>query len=162
MEKTIQQLTANFGQLEKLLISYTELGSDILKIESEEIEKMTEKFNKRDGLIEDMEVIRKECTKLIDSFDAESSAQIRGMLLGTNINQRISNELTPVHNAAVSLRSAQMQAAEVDKNLQAQFTSRINEAKEELVQLKNDKKKIDYYSSLNPSGKLGGSLDGSF
>lgn len=162
MEKTIQQLTDNFAQLEKLLISYTELGSDILKIESEEAEKITDKINQRDELIGEMDIIKKECTALIDSFDSDNSAQIRSMLSGTNINQHISNELAPVRNAVVSLRSAQMQAMEIDKSLQAQFTSRINEAKEELVQLKNDKKKLDYYSSINPSEKLGGSLDSSF
>ena len=67
-----------------------------------------------------------------------------------------------MQNAIKSLRSAQMQAAESDKALQAQFTSRVNEAKEQLMQLKNDKKKIDYYSSINPSGSIGGSLDSSF
>lgn len=51
---------------------------------------------------------------------------------------------------------------ETDKALQAQFTSRANEAKEELMKLKNDKKKIDYYASVNPAGKVGGTLDSSF
>ena len=68
-----------------------------------------------------------------------------------------------LRNTIVSLRSAQSQAAEKDKALQAQFNSRTNEAKEELVKLNNDKKKLNYYTSANatPSG-VGGSLDGSF
>lgn len=160
--ENVKMLAENFAKLEQHLLKYNEIGASIMKIESEETEEITEKVQERSDIIEEMDKVRSLCTELIDSFEPEESALIRGMLTGTNINQRISDELSPLQNAIVSLRSAQLQAAESDKALQAQFASRVNEAKEELVQLKNDKKKLDYYSSVNPTGKLGGSLDSSF
>lgn len=160
--ENVKMLAENFATLEQHLLKYNEIGASIMKIESEETEEITEKVQERSDIIEEMDKVRSLCTQLIDSFEPEESALIRGMLTGTNINQRISDELSSLQNAIVSLRSAQLQAAESDKALQAQFTSRVNEAKEELVQLKNDKKKLDYYSSVNPTGKLGGSLDSSF
>ena len=160
--ENVKLLAENFAKLEQYLLKYNEIGASIMKIESEEVEELTEKVQERDEIIKDMDKVRSSCTELIDSFESEEGALIRGMLTGTNINQRIGDELAPLQNAIVSLRSAQLQAAESDKALQSQFTSRVNEAKEELVQLKNDKKKLDYYSSVNPTGKLGGSLDSSF
>lgn len=160
--KNVTSLAENFAKLERLLLKYNEIGAVIMKTESEETEELTDKVQERSDIIEEMDKVKSFCTELIDSFEPEESALIRGMLTGTNINQRISGGLAPLQNAIVSLRSAQLQAAENDKALQAQFMSRANEAKEQLVQLKNDKKKIDYYSSVNPSGNLGGSLDGSF
>lgn len=160
--ENVKLLAENFAKLEQYLLKYNEIGASIMKIESEEVEELTEKVQARDEIIKEMDKVKSSCTELIDSFEPEEGALIRGMLTGTNINQRISDELAPLQNAIVSLRSAQLQAAESDKVLQTQFASRVNEAKEELVQLKNDKKKLDYYSSVNPTGKLGGSLDSSF
>lgn len=160
--KNVTLLAENFAKLEQLLLKYNEIGAVIMKTESEKTEELTDKVQERSDIIEEMDKVKSFCTELIDSFEPEKGALIRGMLTGTNTNQRISGELAPLQNAIVSLRSAQLQAAENDKALQAQFMSRANEAKEQLVQLKNDKKKIDYYSSVNPAGNLGGSLDGSF
>ena len=85
------------------------------------------------------------------------------MLTGETINERISEEMIPLRSAIVNLRSAQLKAAESDRNLQLQFESRLQEAKDQLKQLNSDKKKLDYYSSLQQGGaKLGGSLDSSF
>lgn len=162
MENKVNKLAESFGSLEELLHKYNGAAAEAMKIESDEVEKLAEKIQERDDLVEEMDKVRSLCTELIDSFDKEDSALIRSMLTGTNINQRIREEMLPLQNAIVSLRSAQMQAAETDKALQAQFTSRANEAKEALMQLKNDKKKIDYYSSVNPTAKVGGTLDSSF
>lgn len=162
MENKVNKLAESFGALEELLLKYNRAASEAMTIESDEIEAITEKIHERDELVEKMDKVKSLCTELIDSFGSEEAALIRGMLSGTNINQRIGTELLPLQNAIVSLRSAQIQASETDKALQAQFTSRANEAKEELMRLKNDKKKIDYYSSVNPTAKVGGTLDSSF
>lgn len=162
MENKVTKLTKSFSSLENLLLNYTKAAEEAMKIESEEIELLTEKIEERSSVIEEMDKVKSLCTELIDGFDKEDADLIRIMLNGTVSNQRIRSELVPLQNAIVNLRSAQMQAAEADKALQAQFTSRANEAKEELMKLKNDKKKIDYYSSVNPTGKVGGTLDSSF
>lgn len=143
-------------------MEYNRIAADVMKIESDDVEILTDKIQERSDLVEEMDKVKGLCTELIDSFEKEDAELIRSMLTGTNTNRRIDEKLLPLQNAIVSLRSAQMQAAESDRALQAQFTSRVNEAKEQLMQLKNDKKKIDYYSSINPSGSIGGSLDSSF
>ncbi len=158
----LTKLAEEFAELEKLLLNYNRIGAEVMKIESDDVEILTDKIQERSDLVEEMDKVKSFCTELIDSFEMEDAELIRSMLNGGTINRRIEEKLLPLQNAIVSLRSAQMQAAESDKALQAQFTSRVNEAKEQLMQLKNDKKKIDYYSSVNPSGNIGGSLDSSF
>ncbi len=158
----VTKLAEEFAELEKLLLEYNRIAADVMKIESDDVEILTDKIQERSDLVEEMDKVKGLCTELIDSFEKEDAELIRSMLTGTNTNRRIDEKLLPLQNAIVSLRSAQMQAAESDRALQAQFTSRVNEAKEQLMQLKNDKKKIDYYSSINPSGSIGGSLDSSF
>ena len=156
------KLAEEFAELEKLLLEYNRIAADVMKIESDDVEILTDKIQERSDLVEEMDKVKGLCTELIDSFEKEDSELIRSMRMGTNTNRRIDEKLLPLQNAIISLRSAQMQAAESDRALQAQFTSRVNEAKEQLMQLKNDKKKLDYYSSINPSGSIGGSLDSSF
>lgn len=158
----VTKLAEEFAELEKLLLEYNRIAADVMKIESDDVEILTDKIQERSDLVEEMDKVKGLCTELIDSFEKEDSELIRSMLMGTNTNRRIDEKLLPLQNAIISLRSAQMQAAESDRALQAQFTSRVNEAKEQLMQLKNDKKKLDYYSSINPSGSIGGSLDSSF
>lgn len=159
----ISRLCKAFEEMEKELGQYTEIAEVIMKTESEETELLGEKIAERQKHIENIEQLREEVTSILNSTDEREAQLIRGMLTGDNINQRIADELIPVRSAAVNLRSAQSMAAESDRKLQLQFESRLQEAKDQLVQLNNDKKKLDYYSSLNQSGaNLGGSLDSSF
>ena len=162
-KENIDQLIENFEKMEQLLKEYTAATNIIMGTESEDLEIIAGKIEEREGLIGQIDFIKKQCTALIDSGDLEEAAQIRELLTGSNINQHIPDHFMDLRNTIVSLRSAQSQAAEKDKALQAQFNSRTNEAKEELVKLNNDKKKLNYYTSANtaPSG-VGGSLDGRF
>ncbi|MDE7281656.1 MAG: hypothetical protein K2N36_07955 [Ruminiclostridium sp.] len=161
--ENITQLIENFEKMEQLLKDYTAATNVIMTTESEDIEMIAGKIEEREELIGRIDFLKKQCTALIDSGEPEEASQIREMLTGSNINQHIPEHFMALRNTIVSLRSAQSQAAEKDKALQAQFNSRTNEAKEELVKLNNDKKKLNYYTSANatPSG-VGGSLDGSF
>ena len=159
----VKRLCEIFEEMEQHLGQYTDIAEVIMKTESEEAELLNEKISERQTLIEKIEKLREEATAILDGSDPREAQLVRGMLTGENINQRIADELIPVRGAAVNLRSAQSMAAESDKKLQLQFESRLQEAKDQLVQLNNDKKKLEYYSSLNQSGtKLGGSLDSSF
>ena len=159
----IQRLCEIFGKLEQLLEQYTEIGAVMMRTESEEIEFLNERIAERQRLLDEIEGLRKEATAILDSSDKREAEVIRNMLTGDTMNERISDELIPVRKAVVNMRSAQSKAAENDRNLQLQFESRLQEAKDQLKQLNDEKKKLDYYSTLNQTGtKLGGSLDGSF
>lgn len=163
IEENVKQLIEGFEKMEGLLNEYAEATSVIMKTESEDMETIAKKVEEREELIGQIDFIKKQCSVLIDSGEAEEAELIRGLLTGSNINQRIPDSFIALRNAIVSLRSAQSQAAERDKLLQAQFSSRTNEAKEELVKLNNDKKKLDYYTSANSApSNVGGSLDSSF
>lgn len=162
-EENVKQLIEGFEKIEELLKQYIEVTDIIMGTESEDFALISGRVQEREQIIGQIDFVKKQCTSLIDSGEPEEAVQIREMLTGSNINQHISADFIELRNAIVSLRSAQNQAAEKDKALQAQFNSRANEAKEELVKLKDDKKKLDYYTSANsaPSG-VGGSLDSSF
>lgn len=162
-KENINQLIEGFEKMEQLLKEYAQATDVIMGTESEDFEIIAKKVEEREGLIGQIDFIKKQCTSLIDSGEPEEAAQIRELLTGSNINQHIPEHFMALRNTIVSLRSAQSQAAEKDKALQAQFNSRTNEAKEELVKLNNDKKKLDYYTSANSApSNVGGSLDSSF
>ena len=160
----IQRLCEIFNNTEQLLEQYNGIAEVIMKTESDEGELLTEKIAERQGLIDKISELREEATGIIDSGDEREAKLIRGMLTGDTINERIAEEMIPLRSAIVNLRSAHIKAAESDRNLQLQFESRLQEAKDQLKQLNSDKKKLDYYSSLQQGGgnKLGGSLDSSF
>lgn len=162
-DENVKQLIEGFEKIEQLLKEYTKATDVIMGTESENIEAIAEKVEERERLIGEIDFVKKHCSTLIDSGEKEEAVQIREMLTGSNINQHIPSNFISLRNAIVSLRSAQNQAAEKDKALQAQFNSRTNEAKEELVKLNNDKKRLDYYTSANAApNDVGGSLDSSF
>ena len=159
----IQRLCEIFNETERLLEQYNAIAEVIMKTESEELELLQKKIDERQKLIEKIDELRSEWTEIMNNGDNHEAELIRGMMTGDNAIQRIPDELVPVRKAIVNLRSAHIKAAESDRNLQLQFKSRLQEAKDQLVQLNSDKKKLDYYSSLKQGGtKLGGSLDGSF
>ena len=158
-----QRLCEIFNNSEQLLEQYNDIAAVIMKTESDEIELLTDKIAERQKLIDEIEALRKEGSEILNNGDKLEAELIRSMLTGDTINERIAEDLVPVRKAVVNLRSAQTKAAESDRALQLQFESRLEEAKSQLKELNNEKKKLDYYSSLNQnSTKLGGSLDSSF
>lgn len=162
-EENIKQLITGFEKIEELLKQYLDATSVVMGTESENIELIANKIDERENIIGQIDFTKKECSALIDSGDPAEAVLIRDLLKGSNINQHIPDSLKPLRSVIVSLRSAQNQAMEKDKALQAQFKSRTNEAKEELVKLNEDKKKLDYYTSANSApSDVGGSLDSSF
>ena len=158
-----QRLCEIFNESEQLLEQYNDIAAVIMKTESDEIELLTGKIAERQALIDKIEELRKEGTAILNGGDKLEAELVRSMLTGATINERIADDLVPVRKAVVNLRSAQAKAAESDRALQLQFESRLEEARSQLKELNNEKKKLDYYSSLNQSGSaLGGSLDSSF
>lgn len=163
LEQDIKQLIANFGEMEQLLKDYIEATNVIMQTESENSEKIAEKIAVREGIIGEIDFLKKQCSELIDSGEENEAKQIRELLTGVNTNQHITDSFIPLRSAIVGLRSAQSQAVEKDEALKKQFNSRSEEAKSELMKLNDEKKKLDYYSSVNTTpSNLGGSLDSSF
>ena len=159
----IQRLCEIFSNTEQFLEQYTDIATVIMQTESEETEFLTEKIAERQQLVEKIDKLRGEAKAILDSSDKREAELVRNMLTGDTINERISEELIPLRTAIVNLRSAQSKSAESDKSLQLQFESRLQEVKDQLKQLNDDKKKLDYYSSVTQSNtQVGGSLDGSF
>lgn len=163
LEQDIKQLMANFGEMEQLLMNYIEATNVIMQTESENAEKIAEKIAERESIIGEIDFLKKQCSELIDSAEPKEAVQIRELLTGVNTNQHITDSFVPLRSAIVGLRSAHAQAVEKDESLKKQFNSRSQEAKSELVKLNDEKKKLDYYSSVNTApSTLGGSLDSSF
>lgn len=159
----IKRLCEIFSSTEQLLEEYTAIAPVIMKTESDEGELLREKIDERQKLVDRISELRAEATEILDSGDKREAELIRAMLTGSTVNEHVKDELIPVRKAVVNLRSAHIKATESDRALQMQFESRLQEAKDQLKQLNSEKKKLDYYSSLNQTGnKLGGSLDSSF
>ena len=160
----IQRLCEIFNSTEQLLEQYTDIAAVIMQTESDEIEFLTERIAERQQLVDKIDKLREEAKSILDGGDKREAELIRNMLTGSTSNEHISDELLPLRSAIVNLRSAQSKSAESDRSLQLQFESRLQEAKDQLKQLNDDKKKLNYYSSVNqnsatPNGSLGGSFN---
>lgn len=163
LQQDIEQLTASFGKMEQLLTEYVNATNIIMQTESDSMEEIAEKIAERESIIGEIDFLKKQCSALIDSGEPQEAVQIREMLTGTNTNQHLPDSFVPLRSAIVGLRSAQSLAVEKDNALRAQFNARSVEAKDELMKLNDEKKKLDYYSSVNSApNNLGGSLDSSF
>lgn len=157
----VTRLCEIFGSIEQLLEQYSDIAAVIMKTESDETDLLTAKIAERQRLIDETEALRNEAAEILNNADKREAELIRNMLTGSSVNNRIMDDR--ISKAVVNLRSAQIKAAESDTALQRQFESRLVEARDNLKKLNDDKKKLDYYSSLNQKGiDLGGSLDSSY
>lgn len=154
----LNQIVVHCQAIEKLLEEYGVVTDLLLRCETENSDEIDRLIAQRQELIEYMEIHRLANTELIDSEDRQTAEAIRSFFSGTS-NGRIGERLMPVHNAAVNLRSAQAAAAEKEKTLQLQFTSRYNEIKDKLEKLRDDKKKIDFYSAMKSPSAVGYAFD---
>lgn len=162
-EENLKMLTTNFGEIEKYLEQYTEETSSLMQIDSEENDKITEKVNQREKIIAEIDFLTKQCRETINSLDKEECELIKKMLNGDPSKVNANGAMAILRNSVLNLKLVQEKAAAKDKDLVAQFNSRMNEAKDKLSDLKSDKKKADYFSSTVPKiNNVGSNFDSNF
>ncbi len=162
-EENLKLLTTNFGEIEKYLEEYTEATSVLMQIDSEENDKITEKVNQREKLIGEIDFLTKQCRETINSLDKEESKLVKKMLNEDTAKVKADGAMAILRNAILNLKLVQEKAVEKDKDLIAQFNSRMNEAKDKLSELTDGKKKADYFSATIPTvNKVGSNFDSNF
>ena len=157
-QKKIHELAAHCNDIEELLKEYDSVTDCLLICETENSEEIDSLIDRRQQLIQRIDEHKTACTELIDGENEETAALLRSFFTSST-SVHAPKELLPVYNAAVNLRSAQLAAAEKEKRLQLQFTSRYNEIKDQLEKLREDKKKINFYSAMKSPSAVGTTFD---
>ncbi|MCM1298571.1 MAG: hypothetical protein NC203_08070 [Firmicutes bacterium] len=162
-EENLKLLTTNFGEIEKYLEQYIDATSLLMQIDSEENDKITEQVNQREKLIGEIDFLTKQCRETINSLDKEECAQVKKMLNEDTASVNANGAMAILRNSILNLKLVQEQAAAKDKDLVAQFSSRMNEAKDKLSDLTSGKKKAEYFSSTVPTvNNVGSNFDSNF
>lgn len=162
-EENLKLLTTNFGEIEKYLEQYIDVSSELMQIDSEENDMITEKVNQREKIIGEIDFLTKQCKETINSLDSEECQLVKKMLNEDTAKVNANGAMAILRNSILNLKLVQEKAAAKDKDLVAQFNSRMNEAKDKLSDLQNDKKKADYFSSTVPTvNNVGVNFDSNF
>lgn len=162
-EENLKLLTTNFGEIEKYLEQYIDVSSELMQIDSEENGMITEKVNQREKIIGEIDFLTKQCKETINSLDSEECQLVKKMLNEDTAKVNANGAMAILRNSILNLKLVQEKAAAKDKDLVAQFNSRMNEAKDKLSDLQNDKKKADYFSSTVPTvNNVGVNFDSNF
>lgn len=162
-EENLKLLTTNFGEIEKYLEQYIDVSSELMQIDSEENDMITEKVNQREKIIGEIDFLTKQCKETINSLDSEECQLVKKMLNEDTAKVNANGTMAILRNSILNLKLVQEKAAAKDKDLVAQFNSRMNEAKDKLSDLQNDKKKADYFSSTVPTvNNVGVNFDSNF
>ncbi|MDR0820914.1 MAG: hypothetical protein LBN40_00410 [Oscillospiraceae bacterium] len=153
----------DFNTLEKWLSALTELlraylraTEKLLVADLDDIERTDELIAERGALIARIDFARMEITKLLDRFDADTAALFRSMLHGETVTASLSHEEKSVYGVILDLRSLQLDVMDKDIVNTERFRQRHNEVREHLVDLNQQKKKIEFYSNAShrERGKL--------
>ena len=124
---------------------------------------ITEKVNQREKIIGEIDFLTKQCKETINSLDSEECQLVKKMLNEDTAKVNANGAMAILRNSILNLKLVQEKAAAKDKDLVAQFNSRMNEAKDKLSDLQNDKKKADYFSSTVPTvNNVGVNFDSNF
>ena len=162
-EENLKLLTTNLGEIEKYLEQYIDVSSELMQIDSEENGMITEKVNQREKIIGEIDFLTKQCKETINSLDSEECQLVKKMLNEDTAKVNANGAMAILRNSILNLKLVQEKAAAKDKDLVAQFNSRMNEAKDKLSDLQNDKKKADYFSSTVPTvNNVGVNFDSNF
>ncbi len=140
--------------LEILLDQYNSLTNQLSSIDMEEIEEIDSIFIDRDAIISGMDELKPQISGLIEMQATEISALIRKMLMGEPIGTKLDSEQKLIQQRAINLRSLQNDILTTDENNRKRMKEKYDEIKNSLVNLQNDKKKINFYSNakLNQTG----------
>ena len=162
-EENLKLLTTNFGEIEKYLEQYIDVSSELMQIDSEENGMITEKVNQREKIIGEIDFLTKQCKETINSLDSEECQLVKKMLNEDTAKVNANGAMAILRNSILNLKLVQEKAAAKDKDLVSQSNSRMNEAKDKLSDLQNDKKKADYFSSTVPTvNNVGVNFDSNF
>lgn len=153
----INELVTLTEKLEKLLEEYGAVTDGLMSCETEDTASINSFIAKRGECIDRMKPVKDRISAVISAQPEQTASMLRELYSGGQ-SDYTSPELGALQKAAVNFRSAQAAAAVKEQTLEKQFNSRYNDLRDMLVKLREDKRKIDFYSSIQAK-QLGSTLD---
>ncbi|MDR1754440.1 MAG: hypothetical protein LBR74_05980 [Eubacterium sp.] len=154
MIKNLDFLIIKLDELEALFLKYMELTNRLSGNDVEDIDENNVLIEKRQAIIDNMERLSPEIAEIIGRLDDKDKAIVQSMLKGENIFGNVSSDENLIYAKILNLKSLQGDILKKDKINSVRFMNKYNEVKGALSEIKDDKKKIDFYnnSKINVKG----------
>lgn len=156
-DKIYNNIKTELEAIMSLMREYTAQGAYLLSCENDS--EINETIAARNGIIEKLTVRRAALDDCIRLCSADEAEFIRRSMSNKTYSGHASAQLVSVREQISALRSLQLAAVEKDKLAHARLSARFEDIKLKLEELKDDKKKIDFYAKSSGGNGVGLSLD---
>lgn len=159
MEKiTAENILGHLAKLSDLLTEYEKQTDLLCSVDPTDDDEFNLIVIKRERIIDLIKELKPELSTAVEVQDEEDRKLIKRMLNGEAITTEIPKKLRGIQESVINVLSQQRSILEKDEIVRRRCKVRYDEIKDSLEELKQDKKRIDFYSTAKVKG-LGGKLD---
>lgn len=157
-EQVKNEIIAKIGEAENIVSEYMAKTNEILSSDIDET--LEEILVKRSELISRLDLIVCEIDEIaVRSCDETERMYIENSLQNKHLPLGLTTEIKEVRRAAVKLHSVFAEAVEKDRLAEKRVDSRVKELRFNLENLREDKKRIDFYAHNKIGAQKGSSLN---
>lgn len=151
-------IIAKISEAEGIIGEYMSKTNEILTTDIDET--LDDILSERAEILEKLDFITSEIDEISVKFCDETERKyIENSLQNKHLPLGLSNEIKEIRRAAVRMHSLYAQAIEKDNLASKRVDARLKELRASLEDLKEDKKKIDFYSHNKIGVKKGNSFN---
>lgn len=151
-------IIAKISEAEGIIKAYIAKTNEILSTDIDET--LEEILSDREELIEKLNLCTAEIDEITTQFcDETEKMYIENSLKNKHIPLGLSTEIKEIRRAAVKMHSLFTEAVEKDGLAKNRVDARLKELRTSLEDLKEDKKKLDFYSHTKIGAKKGSSFN---
>lgn len=158
-EEIKKRIIADIDEITVLVGQYDAATNDILTTDIDTT--LAEILNRREEIIELVGEKRGDIKEAGAQCSESEQEMLSRIMDNGHIPLGIGRELREIHKAALKMRSAYIPLREKEQKANARVDARLKELRSELENLKDDKKRLDFYSNNKLASGKGGSFDSS-
>ncbi len=152
------QIVAKIVEAEGIIKEYSAKTNEILTTDIDET--LEDILAERNEILERLDLVTNEINEISLKFCDETERKyIESSLHNKHLPLGLSNEMKEIRRAAVRMHSFFSEAAEKDSLASKRVDARLKELRAGLEDLKEDKKKIDFYAHNKIGVKKGSSFN---
>ncbi len=157
-EQVKNEIIAKISEAEGIIGEYMAKTNEILNTDIDET--LEDIIAERSALIEKLDLIVREIDEItVKSCDETERRYIENSLQNKHLPLGLTTEIKEVRRAAVKMHSLFTEAVEKDKLAEKRVDARVKELRANLEDLREDKKKIDFYAHNKIGVKKGNSFN---
>lgn len=156
-EAVKNRILSDIEEITALIERYGELTAEILTTDIDET--LEDIVAGRDEIIEQIAVKHRDIDEACMECTEAEAKQVRKSLKSGNPALGLSPALKEIHKAAVNMKSVYISVQDKEALSRRRVDARVSELRSELENLRDDKKKLDFYSHNKVGENKGGMFD---